>query len=56
MYIVQTASECAPVIKARGLGDVVYKLSRELESRGNTVELVLPMYNCMRYDHVQVAY
>ena len=43
MYIVQIASECAPVIKAGGLGDVVYGLSRELEARGNTVELVLPM-------------
>jgi starch synthase len=52
MYIVQIASECAPVIKAGGLGDVVYGLSRELESRGNTVELVLPMYDCMRYDHI----
>ncbi len=31
MYIVQVASECAPVIKAG---------------------MVLPMYNCMRYDHI----
>jgi starch synthase len=45
MYIVQIASECAPVIKAGGLGDVVYGLSRELENRGNTVELILPMYD-----------
>lgn len=52
MYIVQIASECAPVIKAGGLGDVVYGLSRELEIRGHTVELILPMYDCMRYDHV----
>lgn len=52
MYIVQIASECAPVIKAGGLGDVVYGLSRELEGRGNTVELILPMYDCMRYDHI----
>ena len=52
MYIVQIASECAPVIKAGGLGDVVYGLSRELEVRGNCVELILPMYDCMRYDQI----
>lgn len=52
MYIVQIASECAPVIKAGGLGDVVYGLSRELEVRGHTVEIVLPMYDCMRYDQI----
>ncbi|MBD2364143.1 glycogen synthase GlgA [Anabaena minutissima FACHB-250] len=52
MYIVQIASECAPVIKAGGLGDVVYGLSRELDIRGNCVELILPKYDCMRYDHI----
>ncbi|HEY9735607.1 MAG TPA: glycogen synthase GlgA [Trichocoleus sp.] len=52
MYIVQIASECAPVIKAGGLGDVVYGLSRELESRGHVVELILPKYDNMRYDHI----
>lgn len=52
MYIIQIASECAPVIKAGGLGDVVYGLSRELENRGHCVELILPMYDCMRYDHI----
>jgi len=52
MYIVQIASECAPVIKAGGLGDVVYGLSRELEIRGHTVEIILPKYDCMRYDQI----
>ncbi|NER95703.1 MAG: glycogen synthase GlgA [Symploca sp. SIO1B1] len=52
MYIVQIASECAPVIKAGGLGDVVYGLSRELENRGHGVDIILPMYDCMRYDHI----
>ncbi|OUC12672.1 MAG: starch synthase [Alkalinema sp. CACIAM 70d] len=52
MYIVQIASECAPVIKAGGLGDVIYGLSRELQNRGHCVELILPMYDCMRYDHI----
>ncbi|NJN39437.1 MAG: glycogen synthase GlgA [Acaryochloridaceae cyanobacterium CSU_3_4] len=52
MYIVQIASECAPVIKAGGLGDVVYGLSRALSAQGHAVELILPMYDCMRYDHI----
>ncbi|MDJ1168655.1 glycogen synthase GlgA [Roseofilum sp. BLCC_M154] len=52
MYIVQIASECAPVIKAGGLGDVVYGLSRELEIRGIGVEIILPKYDCMRYDQI----
>ena len=52
MYIVQIASECAPVIKAGGLGDVVYGLSRELDNQGHCVELILPKYDCMRYDHI----
>lgn len=52
MYIVQIASECAPVIKAGGLGDVVYGLSRDIENRGHTLEIILPMYDCMRYDKI----
>ncbi|HIK29009.1 MAG: glycogen synthase GlgA [Oscillatoriaceae bacterium SKW80] len=52
MYIVQIASECAPVIKAGGLGDVVYGLSRELEIQQHCVEIILPKYDCMRYDQI----
>ena len=52
MYIVQIASECAPVAKVGGLGDVVYGLSRELQVRGNYVEVILPKYDCMRYDQI----
>jgi starch synthase len=52
MYIVQIASECAPVIKAGGLGDVVYGLSKDIERREHTVEIILPMYDCMRYDKI----
>ncbi len=52
MFIVHIASECAPVIKAGGLGDVVFGLSRELEIRGNHVEIILPKYDCMRYDKI----
>ena len=46
------ATECSPVAQAGGLGDVVYGLSRELELRGNAVEIMLPKYDCMRYDRI----
>lgn len=52
MYIVQIAPECAPVAKVGGLGDVVFGLSRELEIRGNELHIILPKYDCMRYDHI----
>jgi starch synthase len=52
MYIVMVAPECAPVAQAGGLGDVVFGLSRELEIRGHAVEIILPKYSCMRYDHI----
>ncbi|OKH12142.1 glycogen synthase GlgA [[Limnothrix rosea] IAM M-220] len=59
MYIVQIASECAPVAKVGGLADVVYGLSRKLSLRGHAIEIILPKYDCMRYDHIwglHVAY
>jgi len=52
MYIVMISSECAPVAKVGGLGDVVFGLCRELEIRGNSVEVILPKYDCMRYDQI----
>lgn len=52
MYVVMVASECAPVAKVGGLGDVVFGLSRELEIRGNAVEIILPKYDCMQYGQI----
>jgi starch synthase len=52
MFVVMIASECAPVAKVGGLGDVVFGLSRELEIRGNAVEIILPKYDCLRYDQI----
>jgi starch synthase len=46
------APECAPAAKAGGLGDVVPGLSRELELRGNAVEIILPKYASMRQAEV----
>jgi starch synthase len=59
MFIVMIASECAPVAKVGGLGDVVFGLSRELEIRGNAVEIILPKYDCLRYNQIhdlQIVY
>ncbi len=52
MYIVMISSECAPVAKVGGLGDVVFGLSRELELRGHSVEIILPKYDCLRYNQI----
>jgi starch synthase len=52
MYIVMVSPECSPVIQVGGLADVVAGLSRELEIRGNAVEIILPKYDHMRYDRI----
>ena len=52
MYVVMVASECAPAAKAGGLGDMVSGLSRELELRGNAVEIILPKYDRLRYSDI----
>ena len=59
MFVVMVASECAPVAQAGGLGEVVFGLSRELELRGHAVDVILPKYDCMRYDQIyqlRIAY
>ena len=59
MFIVMVATECAPVAQVGGLGEVVFGLSRELELRGHAVEIILPKYDCLRYDQIDemtVAY
>jgi starch synthase len=46
------ASECAPAAKAGGLGDMVAGLARELELRGNAVEIILPKYAHLRHSDI----
>jgi starch synthase len=50
--VVQITPEMAPIAKVGGLADVVFGLSRELAIRGNTVEIILPKYDNLRYDHI----
>ena len=52
LYIVQISPELAPVAKVGGLADVVFGLSNELALCGNDVEIILPKYDCLRYDLV----
>jgi len=52
MFTIVISSELAPVAKVGGLGDVVFGLSRELEIRGNAVEIILPKYDCLWYDEI----
>lgn len=52
LFVVHITPELSPVAKVGGLADVVYGLSREMETRGHHVEIILPKYDCMRYDHI----
>ncbi len=52
LFIVHITPEMAPVAKVGGLADVVFGLSRELAIRGNHVEIILPKYDTLRYDHI----
>jgi starch synthase len=45
MRIVHIASEFAPFAKAGGLGEVITGLGRELSSKGNEVEIIIPKYD-----------
>lgn len=47
MYIVQVASEVAPMAKVGGLSDVLLGLSRQQKAEGHTVDVVIPKYDCL---------
>ncbi|KAJ3689831.1 hypothetical protein LUZ61_018995 [Rhynchospora tenuis] len=53
MHIVHIAVEMAPIAKVGGLGDVVTSLSRAVQDLGHNVEIILPKYDCINFDHVQ---
>ena len=52
MKIVQCAAEFAPVVKVGGLGEVVVGLSRELARKGETVEILIPKYDCLNLNNI----
>jgi len=53
MYIVMISPECAPAAKVGGLGDVIHGLSWQLAVNGQAVEIILPKYDCLRYDQIE---
>ncbi|CAA3001781.1 probable starch synthase 4, chloroplastic amyloplastic [Olea europaea subsp. europaea] len=53
LHVIHIAAEMAPVAKVGGLGDVVTGLSKALQKKGHLVEIVLPKYDCARYQLVQ---
>ncbi|KAM5552625.1 glycogen synthase [Rosa sericea] len=48
MHIVHVTAEMAPIAKVGGLGDVVTGLARACLSRGHTVHIMLPFYECIQ--------
>jgi starch synthase len=52
MNITMISPECDLVAKVGGLADVVYGLSKDLQNRGNNVEIILPKYDCLRYEQI----
>nr|XP_017223019.1 PREDICTED: probable starch synthase 4, chloroplastic/amyloplastic [Daucus carota subsp. sativus] len=53
LHVVHIAAEMAPVAKVGGLGDVLTGLSKALQQKGHLVEVILPKYDCMQYEHVE---
>eukprot|EP00897_Mesotaenium_endlicherianum_P010422 jgi/Mesen1/9408/ME000614S08673 len=50
LHIVHIALEMAPIAKVGGLGDVVTSLSRAVQELGHTVDVILPKYDCLKYN------
>lgn len=47
LHIIHVTAEMAPIAKVGGLGDVVTGLARACLSRGHTVDVILPFYECI---------
>ncbi|KAJ8445217.1 hypothetical protein Cgig2_024423 [Carnegiea gigantea] len=47
VHVVHVTAEMAPVAKVGGLGDVVTGLARACMARGHTVNVMLPLYECL---------
>ncbi|KAG2691242.1 hypothetical protein I3760_08G000600 [Carya illinoinensis] len=52
-HIIHVTAEMAPIAKVGGLGDVVTGLARACLSRGHTVDIMLPFYECIQKQHIK---
>ncbi|CAI0628183.1 unnamed protein product [Linum tenue] len=52
MHVIHVTAEMAPIAKVGGLGDVVTGLARACLSRGHTVDVMLPFYECIQRQQV----
>ncbi|KAL2524061.1 Starch synthase 3 [Abeliophyllum distichum] len=53
MHIVHLAVEMAPIAKVGGLGDVVTSLSRAVQDLNHNVDIILPKYDCLKFNNVK---
>ncbi|XP_022870282.1 starch synthase 3, chloroplastic/amyloplastic isoform X2 [Olea europaea var. sylvestris] len=53
MHIVHIAVEMAPIAKVGGLGDVVTSLSRAVQDLNQNVDIILPKYDCWKFNNVK---
>ncbi|XP_047946511.1 glycogen synthase-like [Salvia hispanica] len=53
IHIIHVTAEMAPIAKVGGLGDVVTGLARACLTRGHTVDVFLPFYECINKQHVK---
>jgi starch synthase len=53
MHILHIATELASIVKTGGLGDVTYGLCKELKRQGHEVQILLPKYDSIQYNHLR---
>ncbi len=53
MNICFIASECDPLVKVGGLGDVVQSLAKELTNLGHHVSIILPFYKSIKASNIE---
>lgn len=54
LKIAHVAVEMAPIAKVGGMGDVVTALGRAVLEEGHDVIVILPKYDCIKYDLVRL--